>query len=54
MAATQELTPMEIDGLYETDAFELTASNQDVDATAQDMYFDVPAGRRGTQRILVF
>lgn len=48
-----EVTPIEIDDLYEVTTLTYEACTEtDADDT-EDMWFTVPAGRRGTQRIIV-
>lgn len=48
-----EVTPIEIDDLYEVTTLTYEpCTESDADDT-EDMWFTVPAGRRGTQRILI-
>jgi len=56
--AAQEITPIEIDGLYTitnlgTLAAPMTALTTDVADETSDVWFEVPAGRRAIQRILI-
>jgi hypothetical protein len=48
-----KVTPIEIDDLYEVTTLTYTACTETGDDDTEDMWFTVPAGRRGTQRIIV-
>lgn len=49
-----EVTPIEIDDLYEMTELTYTAATETDANDTEDMWWSVPAGRRGIQRILVF
>lgn len=48
-----QITPVKIDNLYDAETLTKTSATATVADTAQGMWFTVPAGRRGIQRLLI-